>query len=527
MLVTRVNAHYLRPKRVDPDYYRPEFLDDERRLLARKHRQLGQLGRFFVGPFGSLLPSNIYLSSGVPLFRVGNVGSMEVLMDDMAHLDPAVHDELRASEVLPGDLLIVKASVGEKICKVPHWIPRANITQHIIAVRPNDSADIDYVAAFLFGTYGRRQLDRRSLGSIIQYLGVIDARDILCPDVAREAQAYIGDKVRQAEHLRERARRLEGEAGNLCHIPQIDAALLVSPEKTSRVGLADMRHRLDSKYYGARAIAVEKACWACGARSLLSLGPNVSNGFEHREFCANGRRYITVSEVSSGRLVADDAPCISRDVEVPSKACLSSRCVLVVRTGSIGLAVKVHEEDVDACISSHLIRLEFCDEALAAAVGAFLSTSVGDVLLRKISYGGVQPQVGQEEVMALPVPESICGLGDVFLGLHNAREGCLRGSRRLTVSAKSLVEALIDGKVSESDLVEAQKALEAGNRDPDRALLSRLTPKGIDVTGEQPLFPDLDKLYELLDETEGEVSRGPAYARASAERAAESTEKEL
>ncbi|WP_240341701.1 hypothetical protein, partial [Pseudomonas viridiflava] len=73
-----------------------------------------------------------YLDKGIPLFRVGNVGQFEVLTDNLAHLAPHIHDEPKASEVRSGDLLVVKASVGEKICKVPDWIPRANITQHIL-----------------------------------------------------------------------------------------------------------------------------------------------------------------------------------------------------------------------------------------------------------------------------------------------------------------------------------------------------------------------------------------------------------
>ncbi|HIJ42185.1 MAG TPA: hypothetical protein HPP90_14090 [Deltaproteobacteria bacterium] len=41
--------------------------------------------------------------------------------------------------------------------------------------------------------------------------------------------------------------------------------------------------------------------------------------------------------------------------------------------------------------------------------------------------------------------------------------------------------------------------MEAGDRTPDREILTRLTRKGTDETGEPPLFPDLDGLYSALD----------------------------
>jgi len=119
MFVSRVGANRLTAQRIDADFYRPEYLALESKLCEKKVIHLGSIGHFFTGPFGSILPSVLYLESGVPLFRVDNVGQFEIVVDNLAHLDPSVHEELTASEVIPGDLLVVKASVGEKICKVP------------------------------------------------------------------------------------------------------------------------------------------------------------------------------------------------------------------------------------------------------------------------------------------------------------------------------------------------------------------------------------------------------------------------
>jgi hypothetical protein len=76
-------------------------------------------------------------------------------------------------------------------------------------------------------------------------------------------------------------------------------------------------------------------------------------------------------------------------------------------------------------------------------------------------------------------------------------------SRILTTAAKLLVEALIEGAVSEADLVAAQKALEANDRSADRAILQRLTRKGMDAASEPALFPNLDALYDALDALDG------------------------
>ncbi len=73
----------------------------------------------------------------------------------------------------------------------------------------------------------------------------------------------------------------------------------------------------------------------------------------------------------------------------------------------------------------------------------------------------------------------------------------LRTSKALVAAAQSIVEALIERKVTETELVAAHK-------DPvaDHALLERLSADGLDVEDADPLFPDLDKLEELLNEAQ-------------------------
>jgi type I restriction enzyme S subunit len=499
MFITRASRQLLGTRRIDPDYYAPVHVADEQRLRGFGSFDLGECGRFFVGPFGSELPSSLYRASGVPLLRVGNVGQLDMSEDNLAFLDNATHSALKASETLPGDLLIVKASVGEKICRFPSRYERGNITQHIIGIRPNGFADMDYVAVALFSPIGRRQLERRSLGSIIQYLGVVDARTVLIPKIAPDAQRYIGDKVRQAERLRERARRLRHTIDALLAVPALVDAEKTADLRSNRVRPLDLNARLDAKYYGSRAMAVLEAATTGGFR-LGSIVEDVNNGFEHRAFDVEGTPYITVTEVSGGHLVLATAPRIGAGVSIPDKARIDTRCALVVRTGSIGVAVPVFEEDTHAVISSHLICLRFQSEQEAGVVAAFLNSKAGRVLQRKISYGAVQPQIGQDELLALPMPKVLLDSAESILNLLKIEDAALRAALKLSSSATTLVEHLIDGRVTEADLVAAQKALEAGDRRADSEILKALRQS--DAPDAKPLIADVDTLYALLDDPE-------------------------
>jgi type I restriction enzyme S subunit len=74
---------------------------------------------------------------------------------------------------------------------------------------------------------------------------------------------------------------------------------------------------------------------------------------------------------------------------------------------------------------------------------------------------------------------------------------------QLTNASKLLVEAIIEGQLTEAELIAAEQALQAGNDQLDRRILTRLKADGIDSHG-PALFADLDELYRLLTQAEGD-----------------------
>ena len=57
---------------------------------------------------------------------------------------------------------------------------------------------------------------------------------------------------------------------------------------------------------------------------------------------------------------------------------------------------------------------------------------------------------------------------------------------------------MIEGEVTEDQLIQAQNALEQGDTGLDRAILSQMTEDGYAVAGSKPLFSDIDEFYDLL-----------------------------
>jgi hypothetical protein len=182
--------------------------------------------------------------------------------------------------------------------------------------------------------------------------------------------------------------------------------------------------------------------------------------------------------------------------------------LLITKAGRIGSAAVYPDSLPNGNITSHLVRVRLKTGYDPNYVAEYFETRVGKAITLRHSFKSTRPELTKTEIENCV----IAFLGDPIVekvGLLSRRKSLItRYSILLTTAAKLLVEALIEGQVSESDLVAAQKALEAGNRSADREILSRLTRKGMDVASEPPLFPDLDGLYNALDSlnTPGDAS---------------------
>ena len=486
-------------KRLDPDYYAPQHLHDEEAIFSLGAIQLGTTGKLFAGPFGSELPTSVFVDDGVPLFRVGNVGGMEVDENDLAQISQALHQKLSASEVVPGDVLIVKASVGEKICIVPDSMPLANITQHIIGLHPNGSVDERYVAAALFSAYGSRQVQRRALGAIIQYLGVGEARTVLLPDLGKQTQAYIGNKVRQAEALRARACSIRYTVNS--ELDELVGNTTMS-KMSWRTNASELEaYRLNPKHYDPLVLGAIQRVSNNGGTALLRevIGSRKLAGGATplgAVYETKGIHFLRVQNVKPWALNHADAAYISKETDESIKR---SRCriddIVLTITGYPGTAALVTETDLPANINQHSVRFGVRIGWPPGYIVAAINSRFVQLQVARFAIGGTRDALDYTSVASLHLPV----LGDVAMLRVDSRVretiAAEQQTQALTTAARLLIEALIERKITEAELIAAHKDPAA-----DRALLARLTEDGLDVAVADPLFPDLDRLDELLAE---------------------------
>ena len=106
------------------------------------------------------------------------------MLDDVAYIDEETHQSMKRSEVLAHDVLlnITGASIG-RCCPVPEKLGRANVNQHVCAIRlPHASReDAVFLSAILASHIGQSQIDRLNAGGNREGLNYEQLRSFMIP----------------------------------------------------------------------------------------------------------------------------------------------------------------------------------------------------------------------------------------------------------------------------------------------------------------------------------------------------------
>ncbi len=500
MIHSRIDSSTLRD-RLDASYYTPEVLANEAQLRALEATALRTLIDTDASNYGVLPPSEDYLpsGSGVPLIRGGD-------LDGGTIRDPQVDAPMsfknaRGTANVGDVLLLIKGAcidspAGVALVSERHAGNVFNGSCYRVKVAP--ACDAGYLVAYCQTRQLLLQKKREIANTGIAYNAEDSVLGYLIPAISLDAQRYIGDKVRQAERLRERARSLESKVEKL-HARYIDPPTGIDfAKRTRRLASRSLTERLDAHFYPSAVEQYFKQL-SVGVRSLDALTSLVVNGQSQPEQ-ENGVAQATVTNLGrsfvEGSLRTVKRPTDGARALLPHDLLL---CNAAHNKTYIGRDVTYSQVDgVYPSTEVMVIRVDR-SQVPASYVRQYLKTAVGYLQIQSTirgitahSYPGDVKQI-EVPIPIIPAAEKSDWFDSDEMMLAAGR--CADAARVLTGVATVLVERLIEGKLTEADLTTAQKAFEAGDRGPDRAILQALRSND----SGQPLIPDVDALYTLLD----------------------------
>ncbi len=454
--------------------YRPEITQAKNHILSLKNCSLQEVCTKPIQQGKS--PK--YAEKGLKCIKPKNTNDMLVSIDDIDWIDSSTKDQIQKQKLAYGDIVITRSGSGTiGRASIYCYSEEAYTNDHLFVVRP-DKADSHYICSFLNSFHGQRLLEAGVSGSTGQLnLSNEHIKSIPLFRPEHKAQKYIGDKVRQAEQLRAWAKRLEGMADrkikDLFHFNLVDS-LTLKPR------------RMKQQVLSAVSLAPEFAR-AADSQMTFRNSSKLSN-FISKCKCGDP---IKSEERVPGPYFYYGA---SGPIDTHTEFNFNGKYLIIAQDGSIGCA---NVADGKFWANNHVWVLKVKDEYDIESICRFLDKHFP--CWKGVTTGSVVPKVTSENLLNILIPIDIAKNREIGSKLRLAVTTAAY-AKKLTASAKTLVESLIEGQLTEQQLIQAQQALEDGDNSFDQAILSKLSAEGYAIEGATPLFSDVDELYSLLEE---------------------------
>lgn len=206
--------------RIDAEFYSPEYMNIMNKLRKLECVRIGKC--CFVTSGSTPLDRDPELKSGIVLLKTANIreGYIDIYSEKPFFIDENLDERLKSSRLKPNDVLInivgATLEVIGRVAIVPDDFPRTNITQAMSLIRLETEDFLpEYVFAFLYSKYGRKQVCRIARPTAQYNLNHEETKRIIIPKIAKKFQNMIRDIWRNFYSFYDKSINLYSQAESL------------------------------------------------------------------------------------------------------------------------------------------------------------------------------------------------------------------------------------------------------------------------------------------------------------------------
>lgn len=403
--------------RLDPQYYKPDYIETARVLseIPFDVKTLGEISDS-IRNFGAYALYNkiVYVESGVPFLREGNIKQDEIDSSDIKYISPEHHKLLQKSQVRPGSVLVTMTGNPGISAVVPESLGESNSNQHIAKVVLKKGINPRYITAFLDSKYGSSQIERMTTGTTHRHIFLYSISSIRIPVPPLEVQAIVAQtsQIAQEQVRQNRCRSIElfESIGQ-----EVLAELGIEPPKTEPedfmcVKDEDLDDRLDTEYYKHEYLsnmeALRKSKFE--TKTLRQISVDINRGVEpgSRAYKEDGIPFLRIQNILPYKIDFGETQFIGKELykQLRGNHQVHPGEVLFSKDATIGISLVVPDNIGDCVISSGIARIKLKDDIDPLFVCSFLNTICARLQALRRSYGSIIRHLSIDELSEIEIP---------------------------------------------------------------------------------------------------------------------------
>lgn len=396
-------------RRIDSEFFGPTYIETENRTRQCPTDDLGGLGLFVPGPFGSAFHVKDYdFRSRYRYIRGRDVKPFFLLDDDNRYLPESDFFRLQSYAVGPNDLMIsVVGTLGNvSICTT-------NDTPAIFSCKSTlfraKIIDPYYLLAFLNCHYGKLCLLRRQRGAVQTGLNIEDLRTVPIPRFGSSTEMQIAQNIRKSYKALHDSKKSYTEAQQLLESELgLNKLSFQKPiGYTTRFSDVVGNSRIDADYYQIKYKQLDDIAAKFPVKKIKTISEKLETGIYSQSYSSEGRMYLRGVDINAGFIDGDSILRTNQLVANPKTTVIKDD-ILVTRVGSIGVCAIIEDKHVGSFYSDNLIRIRISNQAkeeiLAPYLNLLLNTTYGQMQMVRYSRGSVQQRLNQSQLGQIPVP---------------------------------------------------------------------------------------------------------------------------
>lgn len=432
-------------KRLDAEYYQPEFLDVEKKIKKFENYLLKDLITNFTT--GKNLKQANCFDNSIKFIRTQNVRPVLIDKEGLSYLD---FSEKKYLKLLEGDLLFVRVGegVGDSSVVTPEFVG-STCSDNVVRVKIS-KIDPYFTSIFLNSKFGYLYLERVSKGTARPLISSENIDSIRVPFINKEINKYCKNVVLESARLIVQGEGFYQQAENLLLEDLKISEKDFNNQLSCVINLSDAKtaNRFDAEYFEPKYRKIAEHIKNNFKWSLLGDLASVKKGFEPgaESYREEGKQFIRVSSLSKYEISDSEQKCLSDELYNKLKADFQPQKgeILLTKDASPGIAY-VPKENIEGIISSGILRLklknkEIEDEYLALC----LNSIIGKMQAQRDAGGSVIMHWKPEEIKNVVIPILPKPIQEKISLLVRQSFKSRKKAKLLLEEAKTKVESLIE-----------------------------------------------------------------------------------